>query len=254
MHRSYDNRPFPTELFALFLFEGEVHVLNVGRLSPGAILSNQASLCKSILTMRRASVCGARARVHVCVAVTRKMLLREWPQFGAHSESQSSARASENQRACGEMRGGIIFKSPHAAGTLWDVFAWCIARRFRFDVKPFQCDICFSFVFHIIETPSVWNQPPRVVQAYAVGSFHPKKFSLSCASRESARSRDRAFSCLKIRGLAVPGSFCMRIRSRSSFRYVCIYVDIYTYIRIYIHGDTSFAYTIRGVPGSTSFL
>lgn len=86
-------------------------------------------------------------------------------------ENWSSARANEWRRANKE---GIFSSHPTqqaCQGCLLDV-----ARRLD-RCETFQCDICFSFVFHVIETPIVWSLPPRVVRVYAVGSFHPR-FSL----------------------------------------------------------------------------
>lgn len=120
---------------------------------------------------RRSSIISIpRKVIAACGGVTRKMLrerLRRWPSRELiFSQSERMAERANKE--------GIFSSHPTqqaCQGCLLDV-----ARRLD-RCETFQCDICFSFVFHVIETPIVWSLPPRVVRVYAVGSFHPR-FSL----------------------------------------------------------------------------
>lgn len=108
------------------------------------------------------------------------------------------------------------------------MFAWC-SKTLRSMCETFQCDICFSFVFHVIETPIGWSQPPRVVRVYVVGSFHPT-FSLlrERKSRGHADPKTTLFLALRTfwawRLIASPSAWKVARASRVNPR--CMIYDV----------------------------
>lgn len=142
--------------------------------------------------------CGSVGSPSWCVGVTRgrrQRLTEGWPGVGRERERAKGdyLRVVPRNRA----RQGCLFAARR------------LDRCETFNV------IYVSFVFHVIETPSVWNQPLRVVRAYAVGSFLPKLSTLPADEIRETRAKSRSIICCTLPAVRIAASRCLWLSGRA---------------------------------------